>query len=242
VPRRLAGPLALALALLPACRGCSRDPAGGPAPGVVGSAPTTPAASLPGPEILAALGGGLQGETTVEQLVARLPEGSRHQAREALEHYVYCAAAADVAACSRLEGDHRHWCREVTAQIRARAAGERPWFGVPEAMTICGEHAPPADCRRYASAVEEGNPAGCEGLPRGMEDCAAVAAGDPTRCDALGREAASCRQTARSLAALRRGVAELAATPDGAWRAAAIGRLSGRSACEAEIRRELGAR
>lgn len=212
------------LAVLPACRGCFAR-AAAPRAGAV----------------LAALGPALHGDTPIERLLVQLPEAWRDSTREALTDYVYCTAAEQPARCARLAGEDVERCAEAAAQVDARAAGGTPWFGVAEGLRFCGEHAPATGCARFADAVERGDSARCEGLGEGLGDCAALASGDPARCAGRGREAASCRRAVRDVAALRRSVEALAATPSGAWRAAAIGRLRGAAACDAELRLQLDA-
>ncbi len=225
----LRAPALLVLALLPACRGCSTPPTAEPPPRASADA------------VLAALGDALHGDAPVERLLARLPEATRRASRAPLTSYVFCTAPRDTAACARLDGEARSLCREAAAQVNARAADEHPWFAIAEGLRFCGEHAPAEQCARYAAAVEGADPARCAGLGEGLDDCAAVAAGDGALCPKLGSEASSCHRAVREVAALRRGVDALASTPSGRWRAAAIGRLRGAAACDAELREQLDA-
>ena len=145
---------------------------------------------------------------------------------------VYCEAAIDPGVCARLPGEDATWCRETVAQLQARARNQHPWFAIPAALEACAAQLPAEQCARYAKAVEDADAAGCAGLGKELGDCEAVASGDPARCAGLGRNEGSCRQSVRDFEALRRGVNALAEVPDGPRRAAALGLVGGRSACD----------
>lgn len=188
---------------------------------------------------MAALADGLESAEPIARLLARVPEPARDAARAPVREYLFCHAATDAQACARLDRDDPVWCREAVAQVRARAEGRTPWFGVPEALSVCAARLPAEECARYAVAVEKGDPAACTGLREELADCAAVAGGDPSRCAAAGPHAASCRRTVTDVRALRAGVAALLALEDGPYRAVALGHTKGSAACRDELRRRL---
>lgn len=125
--------------------------------------------------------------------------------------YILCMSAQDPEGCARLEPRHVEGCRLDAEQIAARATHPTGWALGPTLLRVCAAHGmDDAGCRRWAAAVEAGDPGRCGTLPAEVF-CEAAASGEAARCRAFtARETrASCELMARNYAALRVGVAAL---------------------------------
>ena len=170
----------------------------------------------------------LHSQRPVAELIAAVPAEFRDQLRGSAFAYVRCSSARRPEACDRLAGDDRQDCRIEASQIAARSHGAVGWVMVPPMLTICtGAGVPEVDCVRYGQAIETGNAALCEGLPRPMRDCPAIASGDSARCAGAER---GCADRVSYLSTLRTGVAGLQARTNLKERAFAVG-LESDAAC-----------
>ncbi len=159
-------------------------------------------------------------------------------ARAPLEGYILCASVATPAMCDRLPTDDVGGCHMAAEQLAARAARATGWALTPAMARACaGRGADEAGCRRWAEAVEAGDPSRCTGLPAGVY-CEAAASGDPSRCPAgaAAGDHASCERFARNYAALRTGVEAVEHGGDPRRAAAAAGARMGAAGCQERLR------